>query len=362
MDFDNQQAFDDYFDQWGATYDRQAGRFGETTVDCVLAGHTIRLRFAGDGLQFLADPLSHLISRDSQSNLSGPGCDRDPFEILIFHRAGSTDEIPLPPWNIEVTGAGNPDSWRREQGNTFVNHVPSIGFLQLWNRRKRQAIYWIDRIERLSFWEVAAPFRTIFRWWAEEHGFQLAHAAVVGRDGSGVLLAGRSGQGKSTTAATCLDAGLDYVSDDYVLVSRQTHPTAYCLYNSAKLHSHLLQSHFPHWQHRVVRHIGPESKSLFFVHRSCPDQLKDHLRLAAVVCPRLTDREESRCVANSRAEAMRAVGPSTVLPHASCRSSGFSFLANLIRQLPSYRLELGPIPTSPQAIVGLLRRQAARAV
>ena len=243
MECGNQQALDDYFDQCVAAFNQQADRLGEESFDCLLADKSIRLLFAGKGLQFLAEPLSHLIDCDSNESASITGRDHDPLEILILH---SVDSNCQPPWHEKATDAGAPDSWRREHGHIFVNHVPSIGFLQLWNRRKRRAIYWINQIEQLSFWEIAAPFRTILRWWAEDHGFQLAHAAVVGREGKGVLLAGRSGQGKSTTAATCLDAGLDYVSDDYVLLSHQPQPTAYCLYNSAKLHTHLLKSHFPH--------------------------------------------------------------------------------------------------------------------
>ncbi|EMI42913.1 HPr kinase [Rhodopirellula sp. SWK7] len=356
----------EYFHRMVESFQTEANRAGEMAVACELAGHPIRLRFAGERLSFLTDPLEHLIDRDegtAESNADlQTGNASGPFEILIFCGDDLDVECPCPPWLTDEQTNGDNDAWRRDHGDVFVSHVPSCGFLQLWCRQERKAIYFINRVEQLSYWEIAAPFRTLFSWWAEDNGGQVAHAAVIGRAGEGVLIVGRGGRGKSTTAIACLDAGMDYVSDDYVLVMLQPHPTAFSLYNSAKLHTRLLQEHFPDWKERVVRNIGPEGKSLFFIHRSFPAQLKREMRIVAIVCPVITDREQSRCVPTSRAEALKGLAPSTVLQHASRESVGFSFLAKCIRQLPAYRLELGRIPSSPGALDDLLREEATNLV
>ena len=57
--------------------------------------------------------------------------------------------------------------------------------------------------------------------WAGTAGLIVVHGAAVGADGRGVLLAARSGGGKSTLAASCLLSGMDYVADDYVLVNAE---------------------------------------------------------------------------------------------------------------------------------------------
>jgi len=58
-----------------------------------------------------------------------------------------------------------------------------------------------------------------FSRWASENDMFMLHAACVGAKGKGVLIAGRSGSGKTTFALSCLYGGLDYVSDDYTLIN-----------------------------------------------------------------------------------------------------------------------------------------------
>lgn len=51
------------------------------------------------------------------------------------------------------------------------------------------------------------------------------HGAVVGTDGKGVLIAGKSGAGKPTLAISCLMYGMDFVADDYIIL-REVGPLA----------------------------------------------------------------------------------------------------------------------------------------
>lgn len=72
----------------------------------------------------------------------------------------------------------------------------------------------------------------LFSRWASDSGLILLHAAAVGWDGKGVLIAGRSGSGKSTFAVSCLTAGLDFVSDDYALICESGQLCAMPLYTN----------------------------------------------------------------------------------------------------------------------------------
>lgn len=58
-----------------------------------------------------------------------------------------------------------------------------------------------------------------FAFWARHSDKLLLHAASVGYEGTGVLVVGRGGRGKSTFAVSCLTEGLDFVSDDYTLIT-----------------------------------------------------------------------------------------------------------------------------------------------
>lgn len=72
----------------------------------------------------------------------------------------------------------------------------------------------------------------LFSRWASASDRMLLHAAAVGWSGKGVLVVGRSGSGKSTFSVSCLTAGMDFVSDDYTLVSASGPLLAMPLYTS----------------------------------------------------------------------------------------------------------------------------------
>jgi len=357
------QGLVDFFESMLEYHDRCAQDLGESRLDFCIAGKPVRIRFAGNSLQHLARPLAHR-TPDATTGEEHPAPLENhpaPLEIFVCGGASTGMQAPLPPWQVEAVSQDQMHSWRLENGDILVNHMPAYSFLCLFDCRTQRAVYWVDDVAQLPFWEIAAPFLVIFSWWAAGFGGQIAHAAAVGRSGSGLLLVGRGGSGKSTTAAACIDAGMEYVSDDYVLLTSDPDPTAHCLYSSAKLHMHVLHQHFPRWQERVSQQVGPDAKAVFFLQRSCPTQLRDALKICGIARPTITQRNESTWVTASKSEILLGLGPSTVFQLPARRQHGLSFLAGLVRQLPSYRLELGPVHTAAVAIDDLLVHEARRA-
>jgi hypothetical protein len=59
-------------------------------------------------------------------------------------------------------------------------------------------------------------------WWARRSSVVL-HAALLGRDGQGLLVVGPTGAGKSTAMVAALYAGLDVHADDLVVVAGRHH-------------------------------------------------------------------------------------------------------------------------------------------
>ncbi|MBE6117519.1 MAG: hypothetical protein E7188_03095 [Erysipelotrichaceae bacterium] len=56
--------------------------------------------------------------------------------------------------------------------------------------------------------------------WARENGMYIFHGAVVGTEGKGVIIAGKSHAGKSTLAIGCMMQGMDLVTDDQFMARK----------------------------------------------------------------------------------------------------------------------------------------------
>ncbi len=75
----------------------------------------------------------------------------------------------------------------------------------------------------------------MFAQWALANDLFLLHSASVGIDGKGILIGGKGGMGKSTLAVSCLVNGLDFISDDYVLITKNGEIKAMPVYTTAGL-------------------------------------------------------------------------------------------------------------------------------
>lgn len=83
-------------------------------------------------------------------------------------------------------------------------------------------------------WETGGPLRVFLHWAFAGSSARLCHAATLGLDGKGVLLAGSGGSGKSGTTLAGIAAGLATVGDDYSLVAQEEAVAAYPLYRLLK--------------------------------------------------------------------------------------------------------------------------------
>jgi hypothetical protein len=221
-------------------------------------------------------------------------------------------------------------------------YQPTERILSVLDRQTDTAVCWVADADGLPYWEQGAPLRHVLHWWMQARGLQLAHAACIGTPKGGVLLVGRGGSGKSTTALASLRAGLRYVGDDYLLVETGPKVTAYSMYNSAKLHVEQM-NRFPDLIDRPIAYAEHgQEKVLAFMHERYPDQTVDSLEVRGVLVPTVIGTGHTRLEQLSRAQALAALAPSTVMQLPGAGNGAMAIMGAVLRAVPCRRILLGP--------------------
>ncbi len=225
----------------------------------------------------------------------------------------------------------------------------------LMDTRTATGMYWTHSPLVLPYWAKASPLRTLFHWWMETKGRQLIHGAAVGDRNGAVLITGRGGLGKSTTAISSLLAGLCYIADDYLIVALEPEPRLYSLYSTGKLNWDQM-ARFPALSGRATSMNGPEdAKAVIHLHPAMKSQIVRSLPLKAILTPGIGEQRETLLEAVAPAELRRAAAFTTMaqLPYAGRNTQ--DFVARLVDSRPGFRLKLGSdLSDAPRAIERLL--------
>lgn len=310
----------------------------------IIGGYRIRLSFAGTALLSLTTALEHLAADN----------DSIPDLTICLWDSESTGQRMIPrPWKEEdFLARGVIQGYNTERIYTAFQH--GSGAVSVLDKERNLAVFWAPD-SRLPYWEYGSPLRSILHWWLLSQGLQLVHAAAVGNANGGVLIGGKGGSGKSTTALACLESNLSYVGDDYTLLGLDPGPVVYSLYNSAKLNSDHVQR-FPALLPKVANpdRLGDE-KALLFVNEHYPAKVATRLLVRAILLPRVTGLPETRWKRVSVAMTLAALAPSTIFQLPRAGNEALKFLATFARHLPCYSLEVGTdLSTIPPVIERLL--------
>ncbi len=298
--------------------------------DLTLAGAALRLIFANDTLPaFIMPAISHLEDEIEKPDLTIYLWDTDSTNVPMAHMPFDTKDFTS---RREVRGA-NEDGY-------FLTYDLYCGILSILDSQHNQAIWWIHNTSQMPDYERAAPLREILQQWFTLRGGQFIHGAALGTATGALLLTGRGGSGKSTTTLACVSDDLKFIGEDYCLLTDiDSCPTVHSVYASAKLDHHSL-SLLPHLCPYIINPDRlPDEKAVLMLHphfdicRQAP--------IKAILVPRVVQHVITTLKPASRAEALLALAPSTILLLSSAGQPAMQRLKYFIQRLPVYGLELG---------------------
>jgi hypothetical protein len=321
---------------------------GSVDLRLAIAGRPVCIRFAGEAAaEALRPAFAHLEAREAEP------------PALTLHVWDSERPAPAPPRSAEADAgtAGTGPSYYSESDGFRALHQPASDVFSVLTTEADRGWFWMPDAEGLPYWDYTAPFRHLLSWWLDAEGFRHVHGGAVGTADGGVLLVGPGGSGKSTTAlASLLDERLRYAGDDYVAVGSGREPVVHSLYCSGKVHPEDLHR-LPHLEPALANGRPADEKAVFYVERTFPGRSIAGFPLRAIVVPRVTDRRAARAVPGTQVAALAALAPSTIFQLHPPARDALAQMAQLVRRVPTYVLELGTdVETIPAALLRLLEQ------
>ncbi|HEY3496845.1 MAG TPA: hypothetical protein VGK73_19235 [Polyangiaceae bacterium] len=210
------------------------------------------------------------------------------------------------------------------------------------DRERGEAWYCLEGIERLPYYQRAAPLRSVLNALFGPRRRHLIHAAALGTPAGGVLLPGPSGVGKSSTALSCLGGSLGYLADDWCGLWESDEPRIFSVYGSAKLCTDNV-GRFPELRERVQGYDTMDrEKATLFLGEHWPGALLAECAARAILLPELAGGERTEIEPAPRRQAWQALLESTLSQLPGCEpNSAAELITRTCARLPAYRLKLG---------------------
>lgn len=263
-----------------------------------MPAHLLRVRICGELIE-LHFPTAEL-AQVGRNSLSGFLTEEEgTADAAFFYWYDRCDDY-LP------AGEGDHSSlWRShdETGSLVIGTDRDVLMGQDFARKR---FYWAqpepEREEQLACRHIMV---NAFAFWAKHSDKLLLHAAAVGWQGEGVLVVGRGGRGKSTFAVSCLTEGLDFVSDDYTLLTASGELEALPLYSCVGLRQDMWAK-LPQLGQPSAMVLG---KPLFEIPGS---RYCQRMKIRAIIMPRAEGDREPSIAPVSGNNAMAQLISSTV--------------------------------------------------
>ncbi len=167
----------------------------------------------------------------------------------------------LPPFRLSKNDLNLIDFESRLSSQTkIINYDEKRKLLKALNTSDQNYLFLCESFDSLPSWEVYSPLKEFIHFIALKNNCWLSHAGSLCKNNKAVLLFGPGGNGKSTTTLTGLNADLQTVGDDYVLIENFNEKFyAHAIYKTIKTYpSELFDLHksFEKFERQLIERTG----------------------------------------------------------------------------------------------------------
>ena len=329
---------------------RDALAFAKTCDDGRLTHRRLRLH----GLDFeaafadpaYADALTRVYAVDDTAGTPQRG-----LRVTVLD-ATLIPDMPRCVWSDSVIGGGPVRDALQVDGLMGV-HDPDRDVWLFYDPETGEGVQLMPTPQTPPPWEASMPLRLFVHWAMHGISRPLIHAGTLGLGGDCVLLAGPGGAGKSGTTLGGILHGHASVGDDYVLaeladgeaitrpilkIMKQDSPGLRRLGLAPE--ASIFQG--PNWQGKLE----------FEFARLCPSARVPAMRAKAILLPHISGETRTKARPASSKEAVLALAASSFAQLFGTWRADLVFLANLCRQLPAWRVDLGTDPAEVSSFIG----------
>lgn len=172
----------------------------------------------------------------------------------------------------------------------------------------------------------------------------LVHGAVIGLNGNGVLLCARGGGGKSTLTVNALLNGFEYVSDDFLILQKESGSLyASPIYSIITLSPKMYSAMYERFQGKFISDNSRLDKYVFNIaayHKQFQDKYPIKMCMSLSICPNL---KEPKIIVGNKGPAITRLIHSTISQNGDIyNTTTVKKLLDFIKPLPSYHINLCP--------------------
>ncbi len=271
--------------------------------------------------------------------------------LNVWDTESTKIDMPPPPceWD-DFTDRG--DIWGFNSKRIKTAFHWSEFSVNLMDMDNNTAVYWVKTPRTFPYWVYSSPFRTIFNWWMEKNNCQLLHAAAVGTEDGAVIITGKGGVGKSTTAVSCLNNGLLYLADDYVIVKKGKEPKVFSLYSTAKINTEDMSKFSSLSDFAGKQTEENQEKAVLFLYPGLREQIKREMPLKAILTPEIKKQKQSEIKPVSYWSVQRAMSFTIMSQLPGVGSHTHEYISEFLISLPCFKLVLG---SDPDKLIKLLK-------